>query len=294
MKRIVLIILTLLMLSGCRDKSPSSPDTHKEYQRIVSLAPNLTEIVFALEAGDKLVAVSSNCDYPAEVNAIDSIGSFWSPDIEKILTKNPDLVLTLWFEKHDNIAKSLGRLGHETLVCRIETIEDLHNAILKIAKRLDIEQKGVELSKSIKTQLDAIKARSNDSPKPKVLCVVQQYPLLVCSTETFLNEIINIAGGQNVMSPTLQMYPQISAEQLMSLDPDIIIQTAVSNADIPAQQKAAQIFWSKKDYLPAVKNGKVFVVSPDLIQRLGPRIPQGIEMIAKIIHPELYEQEPTK
>jgi iron complex transport system substrate-binding protein len=123
---------------------------------------------------------------------------------------------------------------------------------------------------------------------------VQQEPLRVVGRDTFLNEVIEIAGGENCIGSTLFKYPQIDSEQLLINKPEIIIHSTMGTKDIASQQKAAEIFWSQKAVLPEVKNKKIFVVDSDLVQRVGPRLPQGIETIASVLHPELFKQIVTR
>ena len=120
--------------------------------------------------------------------------------------------------------------------------------------------------------------------------MVQTEPLRIGGRDTFLNELIEIAGGENAVGFTLQKYPQIGTEQLLSCNADVIIQSAMSSENIEAQQKTAELFWAKKNSLPAVKNKNIFVVNADLVQRLGPRLPHGIEIIAACLHPEILEK----
>jgi iron complex transport system substrate-binding protein len=285
------IFSIFLIAPGCGKKNiPVMVNNSKPPQRIVSLAPDLTEIVFELGLADKVVAVSNDSDYPPAAREKNKTGSFWQPDIESIIAVKPDLVIALWFEQQKSVADSLNRLGIKTLTIQLERIDHLYNAISEIGIATGYQKQAKELCDKIRNQINNIREKCSSSSRPKVLWVVQQEPLRVVGRDTFLNEVIEIAGGENCIGSTLFKYPQIDSEQLLINKPEIIIHSTMGTKDIAAQQKAAEIFWSQKAVLPAVKNKKIFVVDSDLVQRVGPRLPQGIETIASVLHPELFKQ----
>lgn len=295
--RLLLLIVSLLICTGLAitgakcGKKPGQSELPKKTQRIVTLAPNLTEIVFALGLGEKIVAVSSDSDYPPDAKNKQTIGSFWQPDIEAVIVAKPDLVITLWFEQQRNVADSLKRLGIDTLTLKITNIRQLLEAVHQIGSAAGCRQNAKQLAQTLQNQINDLKIKCNSQSKPKVLWVIQTNPLRVAGRNTFKNEIIEIAGGKNAIGPTIQQYPQIDTEQLLLCQADVIIQSAMDKKDIALQQKAAHTYWAKKTNLPAVINNKIFVVDSDTVQRLGPRLPDGIKTIAALLHPELSEQE---
>ena len=258
---------------------PSKPS------RIVSLAPNLTEILFALGLDEKIVAVSSDSDYPPEAANKKKIGTFWQPNTEAIIASKPDLVITLWSEQQRAVADSLNRLGYKVLTLNIEKIEELFAAIRKIGNATDRKQTAEELVKNIRNQLNDLQSNLNSTNKVKVLWVVQPEPLRVAGRNTFINELLELAGGENVVGTTIAQYPQIGSEELLACGAEVIIQAAMSGGNIPQQQKAAKAFWGRYPNLPAVKNNRINVVNPDIILRLGPRLPQGLKTIADCLYP---------
>ncbi len=288
---LILICIGLVITCSKKNKKQDVPLLDKEPKRIVTLAPNLTEIVFELGLGQKVVAVSSDSDFPPDAKNKQTIGSFWNPNLEAIIAAKPDLVITLWFEQQKNVADSLNRIGIKTLTLKITTIRQLLEAIRKIGAAADCQQKAEQLAKSIENQINDLKSKCNRPDKPKVLWVIQTHPLRIAGRNTFLNEVIEIAGGQNAIGPTIQQYPQINTEQLILSKPDLIIQSAMDTKNIKQQQKAAKTYWTKKANIPAVKKNKIFVVEPDLVQRLGPRLPDAIKMIAALLHPKIFEHE---
>jgi iron complex transport system substrate-binding protein len=260
-------------------------------QRIVSLAPNLTEILFALGLGEKIVAVSNNSNYPTAAANKKKVGSFWQPNTEAIIASKPDLVITLQTrtEQQKAVADSLKRLRFKVLTLKIEKIAELLAAIQKIGTATGYEQHSGELIKNISTQLNLLQAKVSAADKVKVLWAVQIEPFRVAGRNTFINELIELTGGENAIGPTIQQYPPISNEEILVCGAEIIIQSAMGTGDILRQQQAAEAFWSKFAALPAVKNNRINVIEPDTTLRLGPRLPQGTETIARCLHPDSFK-----
>jgi len=267
---------------------PNSTDSPNKPTRIVSLAPNLTEILFALGLDEEIAAVSSNSDYPPEAAKKSKVGTFWQPNTEAIIASKPDLVITLWFEQQKSVADSLNRLGYEVLTLKIEKIEELLTAIQNIGTATGCRQRSDELAENISTQLDDLKSKLSSTTNVKVLWVVQVEPLRVAGRNTFINELIELAGGENAIGPTISQYPQIGTEELLVCGAQAIIQSAMGKSNISEQQQAAERSWSRWSSLPAVKNNRIYVVEPDTTLRLGPRLPQGIEIVARCLHPDVF------
>ena len=254
--------------------------------RIVSLAPSLTEILFALGLDDKIVGVTLDSDYPPAAQEKTKVGTFWQPDTEAVIAAKPDLVVTLQIEQQKSIADSLNRLGYQVLALKIEKIEELFTATQKIGIATGSEQRADELIEQIKGQLNYLKSKYSSTNKPKVLWVVQTEPLRVAGRNTFINEFIELLGGENAIGPTIQQYPPIGTEELLACNAEVIIQTSMGKTNIGRQQQQAEIFWRKWASLPAVKDNKIYVVDSDTVLRLGPRLPQGVEMVGHCLHPD--------
>lgn len=276
----------VLLLTNLTNPIRNLTEIQEKPKRIVSLAPNITEILFALGLDEKIVAVSSNSDYPPRSANKDKVGTFWQPNTEAIIASRPDLVITLWFEQQKAVADSLNRLGYRVLTLKIEKIEELFTAIQKIGDVTGKQLKAKKLVMEIKNRISSDERRTtNNERRIKVLWVVQSEPLRIAGRNTFINELLKLSGGENAIGPTIQQYPQIGAEELIACGAEVIIQPAMGN-NIEQQQQTARTFWSKYPSLPAVKHNRIYVVKPDTILRLGPRLPQGIELIASCLHPD--------
>lgn len=257
--------------------------------RIVSMAPNLTEILFELGIGEKIVGVTTNSDYPPAAAKIPKVGTFWQPNIEAVISAKPDLVITLGFEQQRSLAQRLKRIGYNCLTVNIEKIKGLFDAIEKIGEATGTQSQAYLLVSRIKKKLDELCASVGRDHRVRVLYVVQRQPLRVAGRDTFINEMIESAGGENAIGPTVHKYPPIGAEQVYACRADVIIEPAMVQKDLAAQQNSALEYWGRFKNVPAVANKRIYVIDGDIVARLGPRLDKAVETIAKCLRPELFE-----
>jgi len=257
--------------------------------RIVSLAPNLTEILFALGLEKEIVRVTLDSDYPPAAAKKPKAGTFWQPNIEAIIATRPNLIVTLAFEQQKNLAERLKRINYNCLTVNIEKVNDLFEAIETIGEATGNKLEANELVTNIRDNLDKLSALVGTEDKVRVLWVVQREPLRVAGHNTFINEMLELAGGENAIGPTLHKYPPIGAEQVIVCGADVIIEPSMQQKDLKEQQKNANQYWNKFENLPAVANERVYVIPGDTVSRLGPRLYEGTETIARCLRPELFE-----
>ena len=257
--------------------------------RIVSSAPNLTEILFALGLEKEIVGVTLDSDYPPAATEKPKVGTFWQPNIEAVVAAKPSLVITLGFEQQKNLAERLERIGYNSLTVNIEKVSDLFDAIEEIGAATGGPERANELVGDIRKKLDRLSALAGTETKVRVLWVVQREPLRVAGRDTFVNEIIELAGGENAIGPTVHKYPPVGAEQVIACSAEVIIEPAMSQEDLAAQQDRAFQYWSKFRNVPAVREGRVYVIRGDTVSRLGPRLYDGVETTARCLRPELLE-----
>lgn len=258
-------------------------------ERIISLAPNLTEILFALGLEEEIVRVTLYSDYPPAAAKKPKAGTFWQPNIEAIIAARPDLIVTLGFEQQKNLAERLKRINYNCLIVNIKKVKGLFEAIETIGTATGKQLEANELVTNIRNNLDKLSALIGTEAKVRVLWVVQREPLRVAGRDTFINEMIELAGGENAIGPTLHKYPPIGAEQVIACGADVIIEPSMQQRDLTAQQNSALQYWSKFENLPAVANKRIYVIHGDIVSRLGPRLYEGIETIAGYLRPELFE-----
>jgi iron complex transport system substrate-binding protein len=267
---------------GAKGECPFFPS------RIVSMAPNLTEILFALGLDARIVGVTQDSDYPPAALDKPRVGTFWQPNIEAIIASKPDLVVTLAFEQQKELARRLQRIGYKCLTVNIEKIEDFFQAVAALGAATAADQQAQELSRRIKTQIHRFQEATAGLPRVKVLWVVQREPLRIAPRDTFINEMIELAGGENAVGPSLHNYPPIGAEQVIAVAPEAIIEPVMVPGPPKEQQRQALAYWQKFTNVPAVVSRRIYVIDGDVVSRPGPRLPEGIETIAKCLRPEIF------
>ncbi len=291
----LLLVISSWMITGIaiyaprQDQASSATPLSDQANRIVSLAPNLTEILFAIGLDDEIVGVTLDSDYPSEATAKPKIGTFWQPNVEAIVAARPNIVITLDFQQQKDIAERLRRIGYNSLTVNIEKVSDLFDAIGIIGTATDRQQQANELINHIKAKLQQLSTLVSTEAKVKVLWVVQREPLRVAGRDTFVNEMIEMAGGENAIGQTVYKYPPIGSEQVLVCNADVIIEPAMVSDDIKGQRVSALQYWNKYQYLPAVANNRVYIIDGDMVSRLGPRLYEGTETIAKCLRPNLFE-----
>ena len=292
---LLLLIILCWMVAGFVIFGPQQGQNYSvtplpvQADRIVSLAPNLTEILFALGLEKEIVGVTLYSDYPPAAAEKPKMGTFWQPNIEAVVAAKPKLVITLGFEQQRHLAERLKRMGYNSLTVNIEKVNELFEAIAKIGTATGRHSQADELVSSIRRKLDKLSALMIGQNKVRVLYVVQREPLRVAGRDTFINEMIELAGGENAIGPTMHKYPPIGAEQVIACGADVIIEPTMAQVDLAAQRERAIQYWSKFKNLPAVIEGRIYVIPGDTVSRLGPRLYEGVESIARCLRPELFK-----
>jgi len=256
--------------------------------RIVSMAPNLTEILFSLGLDASIVGVTHDSDYPPAAAQKPTVGTFWQPNIEAVIALRPDLVVALDFEQQRSLAERLTRMGYKCLTLDISTVDDLFDAISAVAAATDRSQQAEQVRGSMKAKMAVVRDKTAAKDKVKVLWVVQREPLRVAGRNTFINELVELAGGENAIGQTLHVYPPIGGEQIIVSAPQVIIEPTMVSGDVHEQDVQAASFWKRYTTVPAVAGRRIHVIDGDLVSRLSPRLGDGIEAIAKCLHPEVF------
>jgi len=279
-------LLLAMIICGCAKEPEPSPPQADTQMRIISMAPNLTEILFALGLDDEIVGVTKYSTYPPQAKEITNIGTFWQPDIEAVLMCRPTLVLALSFEQQTTLAHRLEKIGCETLSLNIESIAQLYEAISKIGSKVNKSEQARKLVSAIQNKEKELTDRYASSDKIKVLWIVQRQPLRVAGTKTFANELIEIAGGVNAIGDTINVYPPIGNEELIGSMPDIIIEPSMDTEQIQTQKATAKEFYQRFSVVPAVSNDRIYIIDGDLVSRLGPRLTEAMQQVADCLWPE--------
>jgi len=249
-------------------------------QRIISLAPSNTEILFALGLADKVVGVTMYCDYPPEAQEKEKVGDYYGPDIEKIIALEPDLILATDFHRFDLIP-ALEEQGYAVFAVAPQTLEDVLGSIQMIGQITDKEAEALELVNGMRSTIDEIEEQTSElEEQPRVFYMTWHDPVWTIGRNTWIDDFINAAGGVNIFSQYFESGAMVEIEWVVFLNPEIIITSEWSydwaiNASELASTNASQ-------------TGRIYTLDDDLIQRPGPRLTQGLEWFAHFIHPEMF------
>ncbi len=252
--------------------------------RIISLAPSVTETLFALGVGDQVVGVSAYCDYPPEVVKLPRVGTFLTPNIESIVALHPDLVIGVPSPDNETPVKTLQGLGLRVVIVRAETVEDTRDSVRTIAAAVARVAAGEDLLQQMDARIAAVQRQLDDAPVRKVLIVVGQKPLIGVGAGTFQDELIRMARGINVAGDGGFAWPHLSLERVIAWAPEVVIDASMGSEDSPRTLD----FWTRFPSLPAVRDHRVYGYRSFELLRPGPRIPQALEVIARTIHPEKF------
>lgn len=300
-KILIFLVLTVfcLSLSGCGSSNTSGNEAEgnvlqdslgreiildKIPEKIISLSPATTEIIFALGLGDKVVGNTDYCDYPEEANTKDKIGGFENPNLELILSKEPDIVFTA-AGIQEEVIKKLEEVNITVVCLDAETIEQVMDNILLVGKITGTDSQAEEIVNDIKERMDIVIQAVKGKPMPSVFFEVWDDPLMTAGSGSFIDSLINLAGGKNVASEMTEKYANYSLEKLLEADPDYYLLN--NHAHRPEEVKERNSFKELK----AVQENRVFAIEDDLVTLPGPRIIEGLEEIARIIHPEVFSQK---
>ena len=254
-------------------------DRSRRPQRIISLAPSNTEILFALGLGDRIVGVTDYCDYPPEAKRIVSIGGYSTPDAERIVSQNPDLVLAALGNGQENISL-LKNLGFSVVALNPRSLEGILKNIELVGEITGSQKQAEELIFSIRGKIEVIgeKVRQREiEERPRVLYIVWYPELWVAGSNTFPDELIRIAGGRNIAAE-IEGWKIMSMESVVEGDPEVIICSGHTGASYTIRDNILKD--SQFENLKAVKSGRVYpVADPDTTELPGPRIIEGLEEI---------------
>ncbi len=282
-----LLVITFCVIHGCSYQKPvaeservfvdeqgRSVKVKAEPGRIISLAPSVTETLFALGLGDRIVGVTSYCDYPPEAAQKESVGDTLRPSIEKIVSLKPDLVIASTASQLEQFVRRLDELGIPIYVSNPRGIDDVLASIERIGEITGARERAAEVTRSLRARIDATERRSSTLEKPKVLFILGAEPLITAGAASFVTDLIRRAGGRSISDDAPGDYPQYSLETAIAKQPEVIFLQAGESA-LPSRLKQT----------PAAQSGRVYRLNDDLLLRPGPRIVDGLEQMAEKIHP---------
>ncbi len=251
-------------------------------ERIVTMAPALTEMVFALGKGDKLVGNTRFCNFPEEAKTVARVGGLLDANLEILISLKPDVII-LYPELHDKLKIMEGKA--KLVVVSHNSLEDVFDGISIISKALDVEEKGVELISNIKRRLDGLSRKTAGKKRVKVLLIIGRNPdkltnMFIIGRGDFLNDLLYAAGAVNAYGGGIR-YPSISVESVVAMNPDVIIELSAFNEGIGEDRVLS--LWDKFSFISAVKSKRIRIITDDLWLIPGPRVAEIAEKMHHLI-----------
>jgi iron complex transport system substrate-binding protein len=261
--------------------------------RLVSLAPSLTETVYALGRGDWLVGVTDICDYPAEARAKPKVGGIAAPSLERIVSLSPDLVLTTAEGNSRNTLEQLERLGIVTFALKPDSYAGVIESMRALGRLLGAEPVARQVVGEIQERVRAVRSAVIGRPRPRVLYLIWTEPLIAAGPATYIHGLLDLAGGENIVQGRTVPYPRLDWEQVIGGAPDIIL-VADHRADAGRTAPAAASTpreWKGWEAVPAIRSGRVVPIPSDTVLRPGPRVGEGLTRLAEAIHRDPGERQ---
>ena len=272
-------------------------EVHAASQRVISTSPAITEILFAIGAGDRVVGVTDFCNYPKQACRLPSIGGPLNPSTETWITLKPDLIIIQ--EDSEVIQKNAKIFEIPSLTVSVNNLNNILNSIQIIADSLHMPQAGHQLAIKIKTKIEGYRTHLKKIEPRQVLMLLSDTndpsrDLYAVGRDTFLNELLTIAGGENVLPDTMARYPKVSKEYIIAKSPEIIIEVGPKSNLSKEETLARKKTWGKFSTLRAVKDDRLYFIGADYILIPGPRLLNILDDFTRTIHPELFLNQSSK
>ena len=279
-RRWLLVAILGSAIAACSRGKAAKVSAGSGARRIVSLNPSTTEALFAIGAGDRVVGRSRFCDFPPEAASLPIVGDV-EPDLEAILELRPDLVVGLGGLTSDRLADKLGARGIPTWITYSSSLAAIDELIMGLGERTGLTKNAKRLVETIDANERAVERSVALERRPRVLMVVSVAPVVAAGPQSFASELIGKAGGENVIAEG-GAWPTVGFERIVDLDPDVVLDaTEVANSDATRLTRGAP-GWGG---LRAVREGHVVPVRDERVLRAGPRIAEGLGVLARALHP---------
>ena len=256
-------------------------------QRVVSLAPSITEIIFALDQGHRLQGVTTYSDFPSEAVKLPKVGSYVHLDLEKIVALKPDLCIAIKDGNPRVVAQRLESLKIPVYAVHPNNLKTIMKTVLEIGALLKAKDQAAKLVQNMELRIQKVTSLvAKSTHRPRVFFQIGVSPIVSVGTHTFIHELIDIAGGTNLAAGPIP-YPRFSREKVLALSPEIIIITSMARKAIFEKVKAE---WEKWPDMSAVRDQHIYVEDSNFFDRPTPRLVDGLELLFRLIHPELVEK----
>lgn len=291
-KRLIGLVLLVVGAVVCGGGPAATQPRATEAKRIVSLVPALTEMLFALGAGPQVVAVSSYDEFPPDVKSLPRVGALLDPDMERILSLRPDLVVV--YGSQTDLQAQLARAGIRAYNYRHAGLAGVLDTLKNLGAAIGRPEEGERLAREIRTKLDRIQAQVRGRPRPRTLLVFERDPaslrgVYVSGGTGFLHDMLEIAGGVNVFADVAREAVQPSIETMLARAPDVILEVRATGLLAPSAIADARRAWSALGSVPAIRQGRIHILSGDHLVVPGPRVVQGTEAFARALHSDAFQ-----
>ena len=257
-------------------------------QRIISFAPSITEIIYGLGQEHRLAGVTRFSDFPPEAAKLPKIGSFVRLDLERIVALKPDLCIAVKDGNPRAVVERLESLQIPVYVVNPRDLDSVMEAVIEIGALLNAGKNAKSLVQKMCSRIQRVEFLvAKASNRPRVFYQVGIFPIVSAGSDTFIHELILLAGGKNLAEGTTR-YPRFSREQVLTLSPEVFIITSMARGEVFERVKKE---WSRWTTIPAVRDQRIFLVDSSLFDRPTPRLLDGLEVLVRLIHPELFEPE---
>jgi iron complex transport system substrate-binding protein len=304
-KRLAIVVLLFLVglamafgLERCGG-SPEGTDRPQHTKdaaarRVVSMAPSIVESLFAIGAGDRVAGVGDWCSFPREAAELPRVGGEMDPDFERLLALKPDLVIVQG--KAEKLRAFCDRHGIPMLHVDMNSERTIYAGLRTIGRAVSEEEAADRLAATIRSELAQVARRVAGRPRPRVFLCMGHRPgslrgLASAAGDTFLSELLSIAGGQNIFADLEQDYPPINKERLVERRPEVIVELHPGEALSAEARETLRGDWQKLASLPAVREGRIHLLTENYLMIPGPRVAQAAACIAEAVHPRA-EDEP--
>jgi iron complex transport system substrate-binding protein len=290
-KKSLVVLLLAWLLCSAAPQSPN-PQIHKSPNRIISVIPAVTEILFAIGGGRQVVGVGSFDTFPPEVNKLPKVGALLDPDVERILSLKPDLVVI--YASQADLKQQLQRAGIRTYEYQHAGLADVTSTIRALGDVTGHAEDAGNVAASIERGLAEIRTRVANESKPRTLLVFGHERgalrgIYASGGVGFLDDMLTIAGGSNAFADVKQQSVQASTEQIIARRPEVILEIRASDSAFPAADQATEVrVWNALSSVPAVRTNRVSFLVDDRLVIPGPRVAEGTRLMAQALHPEAF------
>jgi iron complex transport system substrate-binding protein len=254
-------------------------------KRLIALAPNLTEILYALGLGDRVVGVTNHCNYPPEASLKPKVGSYIHLNVEQIINLSPDLVIGTVDGNERYVLDLLEQARIKVFFVNPRDVRQAIETIFTVGLVCGVPERARQISGQLTKRVDRVVEATSAGKRPLVFLQIHIQPIMTVNRNTVHHDLIHLAGGENMAADEPVTYPRISLEEVIRRKPEVIL---ISSMEREGRFEKARQDWLQWTSIPAVQKGRVHLIDSDLIDRASPRVVDGLEIMAKLLHPEAF------